>query len=230
MLDVDDAIVAVHGYAKRGSGFGYVGVRGLNALLVTLVTATMAPVIVVQRLRKGATGSPRGAQRLVGDAVKTARRLLGNTRLVLVRMDSAFSRRGVRSSVQAVGPPERIKMDPVAEEIAPAEGVTGRDVPDHRHLRRPRGRAGRTAQPDPGAQLPTGGAATICLDFVGAATTGSAWNTETGQTTMVSPAYTSNTDPTTFTAEELIQIQRAWAVVAEAYAPSTSTSPPPLPR
>ena len=51
-------------------------------------------MIVAQRLRKGAVGSPRGAKRLVGDAVRTARRLLGATRLVLVRMDSAFYGRG----------------------------------------------------------------------------------------------------------------------------------------
>ena len=55
---------------------------------------TTAPVIVAQRLRKGAAGSPRGAKRLVGDAVRTARRLLGKTQLVLVRMDSAFYGRG----------------------------------------------------------------------------------------------------------------------------------------
>jgi hypothetical protein len=90
LVDVDDTIIEVHGYAKQGAGFGYSGVRGLNALLATLTTATSAPVIVAQRLRKGATGSPRGAKRLVGDAVRTTRRLLGKTRLVLVRMDSAF--------------------------------------------------------------------------------------------------------------------------------------------
>jgi hypothetical protein len=45
---------------------------------------------VAQRLRKGACGSPRGAQRLVGDAVKQTRRLLGDDRPVLVRMDSAY--------------------------------------------------------------------------------------------------------------------------------------------
>ena len=94
LLDVDDTIIEVHGYAKQGAGFGYSGVRGLNALLATLATATTAPVIVAQRLRKGACGSPRGAKRLVGDAVKTARRLLGVTQLVLVRMDSAFYGRG----------------------------------------------------------------------------------------------------------------------------------------
>ena len=94
LLDVDDTIIEVHGYAKQGAGFGYSGVRGLNALLATLATATTAPVIVAQRLRKGAAGSPRGAKRLVGDAVRTTRRLLGTTQPVLVRMDSAFYGRG----------------------------------------------------------------------------------------------------------------------------------------
>ncbi|WNM24382.1 IS1380 family transposase [Demequina capsici] len=94
LLDVDDTIIEVHGHAKQGAGFGYSGVRGLNALLATLATATTAPVIVAQRLRKGAAGSPRGARRLVADAVRTARRLLGTGQLVLVRMDSAFYGRG----------------------------------------------------------------------------------------------------------------------------------------
>jgi hypothetical protein len=93
-LDVDDTIIEVHGHAKQGAGFGYSGVRGLNALLATLTTPASAPVIVAQRLRKGTSGSPRGAKRLVADAVKTARRLLGTTQQVLVRMDSAFYGRG----------------------------------------------------------------------------------------------------------------------------------------
>ena len=94
LVDVDDTIIEVHGHAKQGAGFGYSGVRGLNALLATLATATTAPVVVAQRLRKGAAGSPRGAKRLVGDAVRTTRRLLGKTQPVLVRMDSAFYGRG----------------------------------------------------------------------------------------------------------------------------------------
>jgi hypothetical protein len=94
LLDVDDTLIEVHGYAKQGAGFGYTRVRGINALLATLSTATMAPVIVAQRLRKGACNSSRGAKRLVGDAVKTARRLLGSRAKVLVRMDSAYYGRG----------------------------------------------------------------------------------------------------------------------------------------
>jgi hypothetical protein len=94
LVDVDDTVVEVHGHAKQGAGFGYNRIRGLNALLATLTTSSTAPVIVAQRLRKGQCNSSRGAKRLVGDATKTARRLLGPTARVLVRMDSAFYGRG----------------------------------------------------------------------------------------------------------------------------------------
>ncbi|MGH3508084.1 MAG: IS1380 family transposase [Nocardioidaceae bacterium] len=94
LVDVDDTVVEVHGHAKQGAGFGYNRIRGLNALLATLTTSDAAPVIVAQRLRKGACNSSRGAKRLVGDATKTTRRLLGPTPRVLVRMDSAFYGRG----------------------------------------------------------------------------------------------------------------------------------------
>ena len=94
LVDVDDTVVEVHGHAKQGAGFGYNRIRGLNALLATLSTTTSAPVVVAQRLRKGQCNSSRGAKRLVGDATKTARRLLTSDTPVLVRMDSAFYGRG----------------------------------------------------------------------------------------------------------------------------------------
>ena len=56
MVDIDDTIIEVHGYAKQGSGYGYSGVRGLNALLATVSTHESAPVVVAQRLRKGSCG------------------------------------------------------------------------------------------------------------------------------------------------------------------------------
>ncbi|MGH7429386.1 MAG: IS1380 family transposase, partial [Candidatus Methylomirabilaceae bacterium] len=59
-VDVDDTIIEVHGYQKQGSGYGYSGVRGLNALLATACTQDTAPVILAQRLRKGAANSARG--------------------------------------------------------------------------------------------------------------------------------------------------------------------------
>ena len=96
LVDVDDTIVEVHGYAKQGAGFGYSGVRGLNTLLATVTTSHSAPVIVAQRLRKGSCGSPRGAKRLVTDALKTVRGLPGvSSGRLLVRADSAFYGRGL---------------------------------------------------------------------------------------------------------------------------------------
>ncbi|RYB88239.1 IS1380 family transposase [Nocardioides glacieisoli] len=91
MLDIDDTIIEVHGYAKQGSSYGYSGVRGLNALLATVSTSESAPMVVAQRLRKGSCGSPRGAARLVADALKTTRTLsTSSTQRPLVRADSAF--------------------------------------------------------------------------------------------------------------------------------------------
>lgn len=90
-VDVDDTIIEVHGPKKQGAGFGYSGIRGLNALLATVSTANTAPVIIGQRLRKGAAGSPRGAARIVADALKTVTRLPGDTgAAVLLRADSAY--------------------------------------------------------------------------------------------------------------------------------------------
>jgi hypothetical protein len=90
-VDVDDTIIPVHGPKKQGAGFGYSGVRGLNALLATVSTSTSAPVVIAHRLRKGAAGSPRGAARIVADALKTVTRLPGaNTAPILLRADSAY--------------------------------------------------------------------------------------------------------------------------------------------
>ena len=90
-LDVDDTIIEVHGHQKQGSGYGYSGVRGINAFLATVKTDASAPIIVGQRLRRGACGSPRGAARMVRDALATIKRLNGMASArVLLRADSAF--------------------------------------------------------------------------------------------------------------------------------------------
>jgi hypothetical protein len=90
LLDVDDTLIELHGHRKQGAGIGYTRIRGINALLATLTTTAAAPAIIVQRLRKGECNSAQGIKRLVGDAVKLSRRLLGAHTRVLVRMDSAF--------------------------------------------------------------------------------------------------------------------------------------------
>lgn len=88
-LDVDDTVRATFGYAKQGTGYGYTGVKGLNALLATVSTAASAPVIVATRLRKGSANSARGAARLVADAIKAARGC-GVGGLLVLRGDSAY--------------------------------------------------------------------------------------------------------------------------------------------
>lgn len=92
LVDLDDTIIEVHGYAKQGSGYGYSGVRGLNGLIATITTGRSAPVIAGQRLRKGSCGSPRGAARMIADTLATVARLRSPqaTGKPLVRMDSAF--------------------------------------------------------------------------------------------------------------------------------------------
>ncbi len=113
-LDLDDTVGQVHGYAKQGVGFGYSGVKALNALLATVSTPTCAPVIVATRLRRGSVNSAKGAARLVADALVTARSAGAGgpdrTGLVLLRADSAFfthdvlaaaRRHGARFSVTA---------------------------------------------------------------------------------------------------------------------------------
>jgi hypothetical protein len=97
-LDVDDTIRATYGYAKQGAGYGYCGVKGLNALIAALSTPASAPVIVATRLRKGSANSARGAARLVADALKTSRSC-GATGLLVVRADSAFYGRDVVAAI-----------------------------------------------------------------------------------------------------------------------------------
>ena len=115
-VDVDDTIIEVHGYAKQGSGYGYSGVRGLNALLATVSTTDTAPVILAQRLRKGAANSARGAKRLITDALSTLRRLQTGGR-VLCRFDSAYYGHAAVSAALTGGAAVSVtvRMDPTVK-------------------------------------------------------------------------------------------------------------------
>ena len=101
-VDVDDTVKQTYGYAKQGAGYGYSGVKGLNALLATVSTPSNAPVLVATRLRKGSANSARGAARLVADAVRTAWRA-GATGRVVVRADSAFDNHQVVAAARRAG-------------------------------------------------------------------------------------------------------------------------------
>ena len=128
LVDVDDTIIEVHGYAKQGSGYGYSGVRGLNALVATVTTGAAAPVIVAQRLRKGSCGSPRGARRLVADALAAVRNLRTSrgAAKALVRMDSAFYGRGAVGAALRAGADVSVtvRLDPKVKAAISA-------IPDH---------------------------------------------------------------------------------------------------
>jgi hypothetical protein len=119
LVDIDDTIKEVHGYQKQGSGYGYSGVRGLNALLGIVSTKTAAPIIIGARLRKGAVGSPRGAGKFVGDILATVKRLRSTTALgpVLLRADSAFYGHAVVAAAHRAGAKVSItaRMDPAVK-------------------------------------------------------------------------------------------------------------------
>jgi len=119
LVDIDDTIKEVHGYQKQGSGYGYSGVRGLNALIGIVSTQTTAPIIIGSRLRKGAAGSPRGAGKFAGDSLATVRRLRSASAsgLVLLRADSAFYGHAVVAAAHRAGATVSItaRMDPAVK-------------------------------------------------------------------------------------------------------------------
>lgn len=89
MVDMDDTIREVHGYAKQAAAYGYSGVRGLNALVVTVTGQDAAPVIAEASLRRGNVRSGDNAAHHLTRALTTVR-VAAPARQVLARADSAF--------------------------------------------------------------------------------------------------------------------------------------------
>ena len=70
---------------------------------------------------------------------------------------------------------------------------------------------------------------TIYLDFDGHTTTGTQWNTDFGE--VITPAYDTDGDVSTFSMDEIEDIQRAWLRVSEDFAPfniNVTTAEPPV--
>jgi hypothetical protein len=101
-LDIDDTIKATYGYQKQGAGYGYSKVKGLNALFAIVSTPLSAPLIAASRLRKGSTNSPKGASRLVADALATVTRA-GATGIITMRADSAYYTHDVIAAARRFG-------------------------------------------------------------------------------------------------------------------------------
>jgi hypothetical protein len=57
-VDLDEAIIEAHGYAKQGSCYGYCGVPGLNAGLGTASREDRAPVILASARGQGPRSPP----------------------------------------------------------------------------------------------------------------------------------------------------------------------------
>nr|WP_148283945.1 IS1380 family transposase [Luteimicrobium xylanilyticum] len=101
-VDVDDTIRQVHGHAKDGAGFGYSGVRGLNALITTISTPSSAPVVAECSLRRGSTRSGKGADWHIKRALTTLRAVTGANQRAWVRGDSAFATaKNVHTAIKA---------------------------------------------------------------------------------------------------------------------------------
>jgi hypothetical protein len=101
-LDIDDTIRQTHGYKKQGVGYGYSGVKGLNAVIATVSTPTAAPAIAGTRLRRGNVNSAKGASRLVADALMAAKDA-GATGMITVRADSAYYNHDVIAAARRGG-------------------------------------------------------------------------------------------------------------------------------
>jgi hypothetical protein len=89
MIDIDDTVREVHGYAKQAAAYGYSGVRGLNVQVATISSPIAAPVIGAATLRRGNTASATGCGRLLAQTISAARQAGVSGRL-LVRADSAY--------------------------------------------------------------------------------------------------------------------------------------------
>lgn len=90
--------------------------RGLNGIVST---PKAAPIIIGSRLRRGSTGSPRGAGKFVGDVLATVKRLRSTaaTGVVPLRADSAFYGDAVVAAEHRAGAKVSItaRMDPAVK-------------------------------------------------------------------------------------------------------------------
>src|SRR5271168_602698 len=100
-VDIDSLLRPVYGHAKEGASYGHTKIagkqilrKGLSPLATTISTRNSAPVIAGMRLRAGKTGSGKGAERMVAQAIGTAR-AAGARAQILVRGDAAYGSRKV---------------------------------------------------------------------------------------------------------------------------------------
>jgi hypothetical protein len=103
MVDIDETLVEVFSASKHGAGIGYTKIRGLSAVIMTVSTPSFAPVIIANRLRKGAAASVKGASRILGDGFATLARSSLKDRQGWLRADAGFYAHSVVSCASAAG-------------------------------------------------------------------------------------------------------------------------------
>ena len=85
-----------------------------------LTTTGNPPVIIGQRLRKGACGSPGEAKQIVSDALAMTRFLLGSGTRVLLRADPAFYGEELGSAARTSHAPASANVDHTKPRLARA--------------------------------------------------------------------------------------------------------------
>ncbi len=100
-LDIDSMLRPAYGKKKQGNSYGHTKIagkqvlrQGLTALLATLSTPLMPPVVTGVRIRAGKAASARGAASMIRDGIRTARRIHPDVRL-MTRGDSAYGNQKV---------------------------------------------------------------------------------------------------------------------------------------
>lgn len=89
LVDMDDTIRRLYGYAKQAVAYGYSKVKGLNGLVATVSTDTSAPVVTDFGLRRGNVKSGDSAEWYAKRTLATVAGIAPG-RKVLLRADSAF--------------------------------------------------------------------------------------------------------------------------------------------
>lgn len=123
-LDFDDTITPLYGYAKQGVGYGYSGIKGLNALIGTVSGLRSAPMVCGQRLRSGSTYSSRGVHQFVTEMVNSIAAMRGGrTDGILARGDSAFYTHNTVSAAVDAGVEVSVTMKMDTKVVATIEAI-----------------------------------------------------------------------------------------------------------
>jgi hypothetical protein len=132
VIDIDSFVGEVHGYQKRGAGYGYTKKRGYHPILA--VRADTGEVLHI-RNRKGKANTQRGFARFIDELIARVRRA-GYDGKIIIRADSGFENHKLFTVLQARGIAFSIGVKltntirALIDQIDESEWVTVEDYPD----------------------------------------------------------------------------------------------------